>query len=130
MTVVNAGAAARVTLTSSVENLSARRIGALEIRVYFLVLQSASGFSTTPLASSPTKYFKDSFTKKYTLVSRAPILKTDAFSTLDVNINRAAAPALTTVTVTAKYRYRFALPVMSGLVDTINTGLTFKFVAP
>ena len=105
-------------------------VGGFDIGRYFFVNESLKYFVGELARGVVLSPDADWSTKKYTLISRAPILKTDAFSTLDVDINRAAAPALTTVTVTARYRYRFALPVMSSLVDTINTGLTFKFVAP
>ena len=68
--------------------------------------------------------------QKSLIVARAPILRPADFSTLDVTIARAAAPALTTVTVTAVYRYSSTLPVLSGLPNSISSGVTMRFVAP
>lgn len=105
-------------------------VGGFDTGRYFFVNESLKYFVGELARGVVLSPDADWNTKKYTLISRAPILKADAFSTLDVNINRAAAPAVTTVTVTASYHYSFALPVMSGLVNSINTALTLKFVAP
>lgn len=105
-------------------------VGGFDIGRYFFVNESLKYFVGELARSVVLNPDADWSTGKYTLISRAPILKADKFSTLDVNVNRAAAPAVTTVTVTARYRYSFALPMMSGLVDSINTGLTLRFVAP
>jgi len=77
-------------------------VGGFDIGRYFFVNESlkyyvgelARGVVVNPDANWSTQ--------KYTLLSRAPILSAAKFTQLEVNINRAAAPALTTVTVTAK----------------------------
>src|SRR5215213_9339195 len=95
-------------------------VGGLDIGRYFFVNESlkyyvgelARGVVVNPDANWSTQ--------KYTLLSRFPILSADKFTQLDVNINRATAPAVTTVTVAARYSYRFTLPVMSSLVNSID----------
>ncbi len=65
-----------------------------------------------------------------TVIAKAPILKVADFTTLDVTIVPAAAPALSTVTVRASYRYNFNLLPLSGLVNTIDNFVSVPFVDP
>jgi len=62
-----------------------------------------------------------------TLVSRAPVLRAENFTTLNVNVARVPAPALTTVTVTANYRH--TMKIFSGWPTSINSGVTLRFIA-
>ncbi len=105
-------------------------VGGFDIGRYFFVNESLKYFVGELARGVVLSPDADWSTKKYALISSAPMLEAGKFSALDVNVNRAAAPAVTTVTVTARYRYAFALPVMSGLVNSIDTGLTLRFVAP
>jgi|SRR3712207_5982154 len=105
-------------------------VGGFDIGRYFFTNESLKYYVGELARGVVLNPDADWGTRKYTLLSRAPALKADKFSQLDVNINRATAPAVTTVTVAARYNYRFTLPVMSSLVSSINTGLTLQFVAP
>ncbi len=81
--------------------------------------------------------------EKAKYVRRASILKREQLTTLNVNVTRAAAPALTTVTVTAKYDYlpdykpssngggeSFGAKFLKGFFRPIEATTTLRFVAP
>ncbi len=81
--------------------------------------------------------------EKAKYVRRASILRREQLTTLNVNITRAAAPALTTVTVTAKYDYlpnykpsnngsgeSFGAKFLKGFFRPIEATTTLRFVAP
>jgi Flp pilus assembly protein TadG len=105
-------------------------LGTLEIGRYFFVSESLRHLVGELARAAIVNPDADWSVQKNTFIARAGILKPEDFATLDIDIARAAAPALTTVTVTANYRYSFILPALSGLVDSINTGVTFRFAAP
>jgi Flp pilus assembly protein TadG len=105
-------------------------LGCLELGRYFFVSESLKYLVGELARAAMLDPDADWSAQKSLIVARAPILRPADFSTLDVAIARAAAPALTTVTVTAAYRYSSTLPVLSGLPNSINSGLTVRFVAP
>lgn len=107
-------------------------LGSIEAGRYFFVSESlrylvgeiARAVIVNPDATWGTAE-KSSF-----VASRAAILRYANFATLDVNVVKAAAPALTNVTVAARYNHSFVLPGISGLPQYIDTGVTMRFVAP
>ena len=105
-------------------------LGTLEIGRYFFVSESLKHLVGELARAAIVNPDADWSAQKNTFIARAGILKPEDFSMLNVNVARAAAPALTTVIVTANYRYSFILPALSGLVDSINAGVTLRFVAP
>ena len=105
-------------------------LGCLEIGRYFFVSESLKHLVGELARAAVVNPDADWSAQKNLFIARAAILKPEDFSTLQVDVARAAAPALTTVTVKAAYRHKFTLPVLTGLVNTINTGVTLRFVAP
>jgi Flp pilus assembly protein TadG len=105
-------------------------LGTLEIGRYFFVSESLRHLVGELARAAIVNPDADWSVQKNTFIARTGILKPEDFSTLDIGIARAPAPALTTVTVTANYRHSFILPALSGLVDSIDAGVTLRFVAP
>ena len=105
-------------------------LGGLEIGHYYFMSESLKNLAGQLARSAVIDPDQDFSSQKVTLVSRTQILKLADFTTLDVAVARAAAPALTTVTVNAVYRYQFKTPVLSNLVNSISTNMRLSFVAP
>ena len=105
-------------------------LGTLEVGRYFFVSESLRHLVGELARAAIVNPDADWSAQKTTFIARSAILKPQDFSTLDIAVARAAAPALTTVTVTANYRYGSTLPVLSGVLNSINTGVTLSFVAP
>ena len=105
-------------------------LGGLEVGRYYFVSESLKYLVGELARAAIVDPDADWAARKGAFVARAAILKPENFSALDVAVARAAAPALTTVTVSARYRYSFSLPALSGLVNSINSAVTLRFVAP
>jgi Flp pilus assembly protein TadG len=105
-------------------------LGTLEVGRYFFVSESLRHLVGELARAAIVNPDADWGAQKNTFIAKSAILKPQDFSTLDIAVARAAAPALTTVTVTANYRYGSTLPVLSGVLNSINTGVTLSFVAP
>lgn len=105
-------------------------VGSLELGRYFFVAESLNYFVGELAHAAIKNPDADWSTEKRVLIARAPILRPEDFLTLNVDVARAAAPALTTVTIATKYRYTFVLPILSRRLSSIDAGLTLSFVAP
>lgn len=107
--------------------------GSVEIGRYYYVSESVkylAGELARAAIVNPDASHWSSASAKAPYVSRSPILNLEDFTTLDVAVNKLAAPAATTVTVTAVYPYRFKLAWLPTSNLTINSRIRLDFLVP
>lgn len=105
-------------------------LGSIEIGRYFFVSESVKQLVGELARAAIIDPGKNWSTEKAVYVSRSKILKVQDFTTLDVVVNKQAAPMPTTVRVTAIYPYKFTLKWLSALKPSIDSDVTLKFVVP
>lgn len=104
-------------------------IGGMELGRYYFVAESVRyvvGEVARAAVVRPSTTWNDA--AKSPFIAQAPILKPSAMS-LNVVVQPATAPALTTVTVTANYTHALWMPFLGNLANSVNNSTTLRFAA-
>lgn len=104
-------------------------VGGMELGRYYFVAESVRhvvGEVARAAVVKPSTVWNDA--AKNPFIARASFLKASAMN-LNVVVEPATAPALTTVTVTANYTHALRMPFLGTLASSVNNSTRLRFAA-